>query len=54
MLGSTSGRAPKASSAKYTQKDGWSDAFVYFKHEESGIGPKLATQLLERLGGTVV
>lgn len=32
-----------------TQKEGWSDAFVYFKHEESGIGPKLATQLLELL-----
>ena len=23
----------------------WSDAFVYFKHEESGIGPKLAMEL---------
>ena len=30
---------------------GWSDAFVYFKHEESGIGPKLATQMLERFAG---
>ena len=28
----------------------WSDAFVYFKHEESGIGPKLATQMMELLG----
>ncbi|MEY2492731.1 MAG: hypothetical protein QOH24_1682 [Verrucomicrobiota bacterium] len=28
----------------------WSDAFVYFKHEESGIGPKLAGQLVELLG----
>ena len=28
----------------------WSDAFIYFKHEESGIGPKLAQQLSERLG----
>jgi uncharacterized protein YecE (DUF72 family) len=27
----------------------WSDAFVYFKHEESGIGPKLATQLRDML-----
>jgi uncharacterized protein YecE (DUF72 family) len=25
---------------------GWSEAFVYFKHEESGIGPKLAAQML--------
>ncbi|MDQ2659341.1 MAG: DUF72 domain-containing protein [Verrucomicrobiota bacterium] len=24
----------------------WSDAFVYFKHEESGIGPKLAQQMV--------
>jgi uncharacterized protein YecE (DUF72 family) len=31
----------------------WSDAFVYFKHEESGIGPKLATQLREVLGETI-
>jgi uncharacterized protein YecE (DUF72 family) len=27
----------------------WSDAFVYFKHEESGIGPKLATKMSELL-----
>jgi uncharacterized protein YecE (DUF72 family) len=30
----------------------WSDAFVYFKHEEQGIGPKLAAQLVESLGAT--
>jgi uncharacterized protein YecE (DUF72 family) len=35
------------------QASGWSDAFIYFKHEESGIGPKLATQLREILEGTV-
>jgi len=27
----------------------WSDTFVYFKHEEQGMGPKLATQLIESL-----
>jgi len=27
----------------------WSDAFIYFKHEESGIGPKLATRMMELL-----
>ena len=27
----------------------WSDAFVYFKHEEQGMGPKLATQLINSL-----
>ena len=26
------------------QQAGWSDAFVYFKHEESGIGPKFAAE----------
>jgi len=31
------------------QKSNWSDAFVYFKHEESGIGPKLAKQMMEML-----
>ena len=31
------------------QKSNWSDAFVYFKHEESGTGPKLAKQMLEIL-----
>jgi uncharacterized protein YecE (DUF72 family) len=31
------------------QESNWKDAFVYFKHEESGIGPKLAHQMLELL-----
>lgn len=31
------------------QKSNWKDAFVYFKHEESGIGPKLAEQMIELL-----
>jgi uncharacterized protein YecE (DUF72 family) len=31
------------------QKLNWQDAFVYFKHEESGIGPKLAKQMMELL-----
>ena len=31
------------------QKSNWQDAFVYFKHEESGIGPKLAAQMKEML-----
>ena len=30
----------------------WSDAFIYFKHEEQGMGPKLATQLSESLLST--
>jgi uncharacterized protein YecE (DUF72 family) len=31
------------------QNTNWNDAFIYFKHEESGIGPKLATQMIEML-----
>jgi uncharacterized protein YecE (DUF72 family) len=31
------------------QNSKWKDAFVYFKHEESGIGPKLAKQMMELL-----
>jgi uncharacterized protein YecE (DUF72 family) len=31
------------------QRERWSHAFVYFKHEESGIGPQLATQMVEEL-----
>jgi uncharacterized protein YecE (DUF72 family) len=27
----------------------WTDAFVYFKHEELGIGPKLAAELIRAL-----
>ncbi|MBV9107472.1 MAG: DUF72 domain-containing protein [Verrucomicrobia bacterium] len=33
------------------QKPRWSHAFVYFKHEESGIGPQFATQLMKELAG---
>jgi hypothetical protein len=28
------------------QNANWKEAFVYFKHEESGIGPKLAKQMV--------
>ena len=40
---------------KWTEKlkgnDGnWSDVFVYFKHEESGMGPKLAEEMIRLLG----
>jgi uncharacterized protein YecE (DUF72 family) len=31
------------------QKSTWKDAFVYFKHEESGTGPKLAKQMMDLL-----
>jgi hypothetical protein len=32
------------------QNTNWTDVFVYFKHEESGIGPKLGGQMIELLG----
>jgi uncharacterized protein YecE (DUF72 family) len=28
----------------------WTDAFIYFKHEEAGIGPKLAGEMIALLG----
>jgi uncharacterized protein YecE (DUF72 family) len=31
------------------QESKWNDTFIYFKHEESGIGPKLARQMTELL-----
>jgi uncharacterized protein YecE (DUF72 family) len=33
------------------KEEKWQETFVYFKHEESGVGPKLAAQMMERLGG---
>ena len=36
---------------KFVREQGsnWLEAFVYFKHEEAGIGPKLASQMKELL-----
>lgn len=31
------------------QSGSWREVFVYFKHEEAGIGPKLAMQMMEML-----
>jgi uncharacterized protein YecE (DUF72 family) len=28
----------------------WRETFIYFKHEDRGKGPELATQLISRLG----
>lgn len=38
--------------AKMVESKGseWSDAYVYFKHEESGMGPKLASEMLQLAG----
>ena len=32
---------------KRVQNEKWSDAFIFFKHEDEGIGPKLASKFLE-------
>ncbi len=34
------------------QQPRWSEAFVYFKHEEQAVGPKFARQLQEDLGNS--
>jgi uncharacterized protein YecE (DUF72 family) len=31
------------------QESNWLETFVYFKHEEAGIGPKLASRMKELL-----
>lgn len=33
--------------AKLVLEQGWADAFVFFKHEDEGKGPKLARQFIE-------
>jgi uncharacterized protein YecE (DUF72 family) len=32
---------------KRVQDQKWSDAFIFFKHEDEGVGPKLAAQFLK-------
>jgi uncharacterized protein YecE (DUF72 family) len=36
--------------AKLIAKQKWSDAYVFFKHEDEGVGPKLATKLIDLMG----
>ncbi|MEO5753540.1 MAG: DUF72 domain-containing protein [Chthoniobacterales bacterium] len=31
------------------ERQNWQETFVYFKHEESGMGPKLATEMVQQL-----
>ncbi len=35
--------------AVQAQKDRWSEAFIYFKHEETGVGPRFARRMMELL-----
>ena len=37
--------------AERVRGTGWSDAYVFFKHEDEGTGPRLAGRMLELLGG---
>jgi len=46
----TSADVQKWSDFVRDQKSNWKNAFVYFKHEESGKGPKLAKQMMDLLG----
>lgn len=34
-----------------SQGKNWSDAFIYFKHEEAGTGPRLAKEMMDILAG---
>ena len=36
--------------ARTAARTEWRDAFVYFKHEESGTGPTLVRELVQLLG----
>ncbi len=37
---------------KQVQEQNWEKAFIFFKHEDEGTGPKLAAQFLKLAGGT--
>ena len=36
---------------KRVQDEEWQDAFIFFKHEDEGVGPKLAAQFLKLADG---
>jgi uncharacterized protein YecE (DUF72 family) len=36
--------------ADRVREQGWSEAYVFFKHEDAGTGPKLAARFLELAG----
>ena len=42
--------AAVAAWAEKVRGQSWSDAFVFFKHEDAGSGPKLAAEFLRRFG----
>ncbi len=40
--------------AEWVQEQSWSDAYVFFKHEDAGAGPKMARRFLELVGPITV
>jgi len=40
-------RSQLAAWAQALQAQGWDEAFVFFKHEDAGVGPRLAAELAE-------
>jgi uncharacterized protein YecE (DUF72 family) len=46
------GEAEVAAWAERLRAQAWSEAYVFFKHEDAGTGPRLAAQLLERVAAT--
>ena len=36
--------------ADRVRAESWKEAFVFFKHEDAGTGPKLATRFIEMCG----
>ncbi|HUK64057.1 MAG TPA: DUF72 domain-containing protein, partial [Dongiaceae bacterium] len=47
------GTADLAAWARRVLSQRWHEAFVFFKHEEAGTGPRLAAEFLAALGGAV-
>jgi uncharacterized protein YecE (DUF72 family) len=45
------GESDLASWAEKVKGQSWSEAFVFFKHEDAGTGPKLAARFLELVAG---
>jgi uncharacterized protein YecE (DUF72 family) len=46
------GEGDLASWAEKVKGQSWSEAFVFFKHEDAGTGPKLAARFLELVAGS--
>jgi uncharacterized protein YecE (DUF72 family) len=46
----TSAKIKKWTTSIMKQKSSWSEAFVYFKHEQRGVGPEFAQQMQAHFG----